>query len=87
MLLGRLALGEEQQIRLHARARRREHAARQADDAPQVALVQQLALGLHEGRFVGAEQHAFVQHDAAAAAVFRLLMTCWRNSTWVAPVL
>ena len=42
--------------------------ARQADDAPQVAVVEQLALGLDEGGLVGAEQHAFVEHDAAAPA-------------------
>ena len=41
---------------------------RQAHDAPQVAIVQQLALGLDEGGLVGAEQHAFVEDDAAAAA-------------------
>ena len=45
-----------------------EHAAGQPDDAPEIAFLQQLALGLDEGVFVGAEEHAFVQHDAAAAA-------------------
>ena len=68
MRFGGLALGEEQQVGLHARAGGGEDAARQADDAPQVAVVQQLALGLDEGGLVGAEEHALVQHDAAAAA-------------------
>src|SRR5712692_373894 len=44
---------------------RSESTGRQADDAPEVALVEQLPLGLGKGRLVGAEQHAFIQHDAA----------------------
>ena len=85
--LGRLALGEEQQVGLHAGAGGGEHAARQREDAPQVALVRQLALGLDEGVLVRAEQHALVDDHAAAAAVSSATrMTCCRNSTCVALV-
>jgi hypothetical protein len=35
--------------------------AGQADDAVQVAFVEQFALGLHESRFVGPEQNATTQ--------------------------
>ena len=41
-----------------------EHAARQREDAPEVALVGELALGLDERVLVGAEQHAFVDDHA-----------------------
>ncbi|MEI2707320.1 MAG: hypothetical protein V9E89_19250 [Ilumatobacteraceae bacterium] len=65
--LGLLALGEEQQVGLHARASGREDPARQAHDCPKVAFVDQLALRLNEGAFVGPEQHAFVENDGAGA--------------------
>ena len=44
-------------------------AAGKRDDAPEVAVVEELALGLDEGVFVRAEQHALVDHHAASAAV------------------
>ncbi len=86
--LGRPAPGEEEQVGLDARARGSEDARGQADDAPEVAVVQQLALGLDEGGLVGAEEHAFVEHHAARARQdCSESMTCCRKSTCVAPVL
>ena len=68
-LRGGPAFGEKQQVGLDPGPGGGEYPARQADDAPQIAIVQQLALGLDEGGFVGAEQHAFIKDDAAAPAV------------------
>src|SRR5262249_20782663 len=65
---GLAAPREKNQVRLDAGAGGREHAARKAEDAPNVAFLQQLALGLHERGFVGAEQDAFVKNDAACAS-------------------
>src|SRR2546425_2413350 len=62
------ALGEEEQIRLDARASVDKGARGQAHDAPEVALVEELALGLDESRFVRAEEYTFVENDAAATA-------------------
>ena len=67
--VGGLAFGKEEKVGFDARARRGEDTARQADDAPQVAIVQEFALGFDEGIFVGAEEQAFIQNDAAAPAV------------------
>src|SRR5713101_9353446 len=55
--LGGPTPGEEEQVRLHTLPCIDEGARRQANDAPEVALVEQLPLGLGEGRLVGAEQH------------------------------
>jgi len=68
----RPALGEEKQVGLDARARRREHAARQADHAPEVAVVQQFPFRLDEGVFVRAEQQPLVKDDPAPAAVAQI---------------
>ena len=67
--MGGLAFGKEEKVGFDARARRGEDTARQADDAPQVAIVQEFAFGFDEGIFVGAEEQAFIQDDAAAPAV------------------
>jgi len=50
--LGGFALGEKQQVSFHARPGLGEDATGQTDHAPEVALVQQLALGLDEGVFI-----------------------------------
>src|SRR2546428_1080975 len=63
------ALGEEQQISFHACARRLEHTSRQAHNTPQVAIIEQFPLGLNKRIFIRAEKQAFVQDDAAAAAI------------------
>jgi len=55
-------------IDVDAGARRREHDARQTYDAPQVAIIEQSSSCLHNGGLVGAEQLAFIEHNAAAAA-------------------
>src|SRR6185312_12258703 len=56
------ALRKEQQVGLDTRACCREGATRQTHDAPEVAVVEQLALGLREGQLVGAEEHSLIQH-------------------------
>ena len=66
-LFGGLALGEEEEVGLDAGAGGGEDARGKADHAPEVAVVQELALGLAEGGLVGAEEDALVQDDAAAA--------------------
>ena len=65
--LGLLAFGEENEVGFDARASGREDTAGQTDDAVNAALLKELALGLDKGDFVGAEQDAFVQDDAALA--------------------
>jgi len=59
--LGRRAFREEQQLRLHARASGAEDAARQRKNAPEIALVRELALGLDEPVLICSEQNAFVE--------------------------
>lgn len=68
-LVRRLPLREEQEIRLHTRACRREDTRRQAHDAPQVAIVEQFPLGLDKGVLVRPEQQALVEHDPAPSAI------------------
>src|SRR5436190_4133312 len=67
--LGGLALGEEEEVGLDAGACGGEDAAGEGEDAPEVAVVGELSLGLGESVFVGAEQDALVDDHAAAAAV------------------
>src|SRR2546423_1718750 len=64
----RLALGEEEKVCLDARARRAEDAAGKADDAIEVAILDELALRLYECRLVRAEEYAFAEHHAATPA-------------------
>lgn len=54
-LRGALTFVEEQHIRFHASDSIDERSRRQTHDVPQIAVVQQLALGLNRRRLVGAE--------------------------------
>ena len=64
---------EENEIGFHACARAGKNAAWQAHDAIDVAILDQLSLRLHETAFVRAKEHAFIEHDAARAAVLHAL--------------
>lgn len=44
-----------------------------ADDALQVAVVEELALGLHKSGLVGAEEHALVDDEAAPFGGYKML--------------
>ena len=66
--VGLLPFGEENEVGFDARAGGREDTAGKTDNAVNAALLKELALGLDKGGFVGAEQDAFVQNDAAFAA-------------------
>jgi hypothetical protein len=67
--LGLLAFAEEHEVGFDARASGRENTAGETDNAVNAALLKELALGLNKGDFVGAEQDAFVQDDAALAVL------------------
>ena len=47
------------------------HAAGKAHDAPEVAIVKELALGLDKRCFIGAEKHPFIKHNTAASALLQ----------------
>jgi len=68
-LFGLRSLGEEKDVRFHPSPGIDKGPRRQTDDRPQITLLQQLALGLDKGRFVGTEQHPFIEHDPAPAAL------------------
>ena len=68
---GWLPLSEEQEIRLYASTSTEERARRQAHNTPEVALIQQLTLCLHERFLISAEQHALINNHAATTAFFK----------------
>ena len=67
---GGLAFGEEDEVGFDASSGAGEDAAGEAEDAPDVGFVEKFAFGLDEGFFVGAEEDAFVEDDAAATVGF-----------------
>lgn len=64
---GGLAFVEKEEVGLHAGAGTGEGAAGEGDDAVEVALFEQLALGFDKSVLGGAEEDAFVEDDATAA--------------------